>query len=88
MGGTVLGVSGQYAIWIGLNVTVIVQIFHDKEWFKHRDLYAPSGVIKASMLIHTYTHKHLMKIKVTICNHQVNSQLYVWPDVWSGDLQV
>ena len=27
-------------------------------------------------------------IKVTICNHQSDSPLFVWPDVWSGDLQV
>ena len=29
-----------------------------------------------------------MKIKVIICNLQADSQLYVWPDVWSGDLQI
>ena len=23
-----------------------------------------------------------------ICNHQTDNSLYVWPDVWSGDLQV
>ena len=28
------------------------------------------------------------KIKVTICNHQVDSPLYVWPDVWSGDCNI
>ena len=28
------------------------------------------------------------KIKEAICNHQADSPLYVWPDVWSGDLQV
>ena len=27
-------------------------------------------------------------VKVTICNHQADNPLYVWPDVWSGDLQV
>ena len=43
---------------------------------------------KVSMFTHTYPHKHLRKIKVTICSHQADSPLYVWPDVWSGDLQV
>ena len=42
---------------------------------------------KVSVLTHTYPHKLLRKIKVTICNHQVDSPLYVWPDVWSGDMQ-
>ena len=28
------------------------------------------------------------KIEVTICNHQADSPLYVWPDIWSVDLQV
>ena len=28
-----------------------------------------------------------MKIKVAICNHQVDSRIYVWPDVYSGDLR-
>ena len=32
-----------------------------------------------SMLIHTYPHKPLRKIKVTICNHQADSPLYLWP---------
>ena len=39
------------------------------------------GGDKVGMLIHTYTHKLLSKIKVTICNHQADSPLYVWPDV-------
>ena len=26
--------------------------------------------------------------KVTIFNHQADSQLYVWPDIWSGDVEV
>ena len=43
---------------------------------------------KVSMLTHTYPHKPLRKIKVTKCNHQADSPLYVRPDVWSGDLQV
>ena len=29
----------------------------------------------------------MSKIKVTICNHRVDSPLYVWPGVWSIDLQ-
>ena len=40
------------------------------------------------MLTHIYPHKPLRKIKVTICNYQADSPLFVWPDVWSGDLQV
>ena len=43
---------------------------------------------EVSVLTHTYPHKPLRKIKVTICNHQADKPLYVWPDVWSGDLQV
>ena len=43
--------------------------------------YWPSGMIKVSMLTHTYPHKPLRKIKVTICNHQADSQLDVWTDV-------
>ena len=43
---------------------------------------------KVGMLTHTYPHKPLRKIKVTICNHQADSAVQVWPDVWSGDLQV
>ena len=43
---------------------------------------------KVSMLEHTYPHKPQMKIRVTIYSHQAESLLFVWPDVWSGDLQV
>ena len=39
------------------------------------------GGDKVSMLAHTYSHKSSRKIKVTICSHQANSPLYVWPDV-------
>ena len=39
------------------------------------------GGDKVSMLTHTYPHKPLRKNKVTICNHQADSPLYVWPDV-------
>ena len=46
------------------------------------------GGDKVNMLAHTYPHKPLRKIKVTICNYQADSPLYVWPDVWSDDLQV
>ena len=46
------------------------------------------GGDKVSMLKHTYPHKPLGKIIVTICNHQADSPLYVSPDVWSEDLQV
>ena len=40
------------------------------------------GGDKVSVLTHS---KIKSKIKVTICNHQPDSPLYVWPDVWSGD---
>ena len=40
------------------------------------------------MLTHKYSHKPLRKIEVTICNHQADSPLDMWPDVRSGDLQV
>ena len=43
---------------------------------------------KVSMLTHTYEHKTLRNIEVTICNHQADSPLYVWPDVCSGEFQV
>ena len=46
------------------------------------------GGNKVSMLTHTYPHKSLRKIKVTICNHQADNSLYVRPNIWSGDLQV
>ena len=48
---------------------------------------ASLGVIK-SMLTHTYLHKALRKIKANIFTHQADSQLYVWPDVWSSGFQV
>ena len=35
-----------------------------------------------------YPHKPLSKNEVTICNHQPDSPLYVWPDVWFDQLQV
>ena len=50
--------------------------------------FCPSGGDKVTMLTHTYSYKPLRKIKVTICNHQVNSPLYVWPGIWYCDLQV
>ena len=55
-------------------------------WFLPR--WLPSGGDKVSMLTHTYEHKPLRNIEVTICNHQADSPLYVWPDVWSGELKV
>ena len=42
---------------------------------------------KVSMLTHAYLHKTLRNIKVTICNHQVDSPYCLWSDVYSGDLQ-
>ena len=39
------------------------------------------------MLTHTYQHKSLRKIKVTSYYHQVDSRIYLWPDICFGDLQ-
>ena len=38
---------------------------------------------KTSILTHTYPHKPLRKI----INDQADTQLFVWLDVWAGDLQ-
>ena len=47
------------------------------------------GGDKVSMFTHTHTHANPRgRLKVSICNQQGDSPLYVWPDVWSGDLQV
>ena len=43
---------------------------------------------KVSMLTHTYEHKPPRNIEVTIFNHQDDSPFFVWPDVWSGELQI
>ena len=50
--------------------------------------YIYAGTLGGDYVTHTYPHKPLRKIKVTICNHQADSPLYVWPDVGSGDLKV
>ena len=39
------------------------------------------GGDKVSMLTHAYLLKPLRKIKVAICNHQVDSPFYLWSDV-------
>ena len=41
---------------------------------------------KLSMLKHTYQHKPLRKIKWPSAITRLIALLYVWPDVWSGDL--
>ena len=46
------------------------------------------GGDKVSTLTHTYPHKPLRMIEMTVCNHQADSPLYVWPAVRSEDLQV
>ena len=48
--------------------------------FKLATFKLPLGDDKVSMLSHTYPHKPLRKTKVTICNHQADSPLYVWAD--------
>ena len=45
------------------------------------NILAPLWGDKLSMLTHIYPHKPLRKIEVTICNHQADSPLYVWPNV-------
>ena len=57
-------------------------------FFFHQIIFRSLRGDKVSMLTHIYPHKPLRKIEVTICNHQADSPLYVWPNVWSGDLQV
>ena len=54
---------------------------------RHYSLYSLGGN-EVSMLTRTYSHKPLRKMKVTICNHLADNQLFVWPDVWSGELKV
>ena len=54
----------------------------------HLACQIPLGGDKVSMLTHTYPYKPLRNTEVAICNHQTDSRLYVWPDAWSGDLQV
>ena len=39
------------------------------------------GSDKVSVVTHTCPHKSLRKVKVTICNPQAASLLYVWPNV-------
>ena len=46
--------------------------------------HPPSGVIKVSLLTHTYLLKPLRMIKVVICNYRADSPLYAWPNVYSG----
>ena len=59
---------------------------HDLEVMNLNPNQIELGVLSTSVC--TYSHKPLGKNKVTICNHYAYSPLYVWPDVWSGDLQV
>ena len=51
--------------------------------FNNWVMYNPIFTVgdKMSMLTHTYPHKALRKTKVTICNHQTDSPVDVWPDV-------
>ena len=42
---------------------------------------------KVSVLTHTYPHKIQRNIKIAICSHQVDSPIYLWTDVCSGDLK-
>ena len=38
--------------------------------------------------MHTqYPHKPVRKFEVTICNRDLDSPLYMWPEVSFGDLQ-
>ena len=42
---------------------------------------------EVSILTHTYPNKPLRKIKLVICNHQVDNSFHRWPNVWSDELQ-
>ena len=74
---------GQNSALVGWEVVDFIT-----SWYTHSYLDSPLGGDKVSMLTHTYPCIHRRKTKVAICNHQGDSPLYVWPDVWSGDLQV
>ena len=52
------------------------------------NLFRTLGGNKVNVLTHTYLHNPPRKVKFTICKHQTDSPLYVWPDVLSRDLQV
>ena len=51
-------------------------------------IYTSFLTLVADKVSSTYSHKPPTKIKAVICNQQADSPLYVWSDVWSGDLQV
>ena len=42
---------------------------------------------KVIRLTHIYPHKSIQKINVTICNHHVDSPVYLWPAICSGELK-
>ena len=59
--------------------TTIPVITKSSKVFKN--IFISHERLEVSMLNHTYPHKPLRKIKVTTCNHQADSPLYVWSDV-------
>ena len=58
------------------------------EYFTNFVTTLPLWGDKVSMLTHIYPHKPWRNIEVTMQNHQADSPLYVWPDVWSADLHL
>ena len=51
--------------------------------------WAPLGdKVSTGMLTHIYPHKAWRKIEVIICKITGDSPLYMWPDVWSADLDL
>ena len=56
----------------------------------HQPLHLINGIFrggKASMLTHIYPHKPLRKVKVAFAIIKVDSPFYLWPGVYSGELQ-
>ena len=68
--------------------TMILNVLRASAILKHNATSIDPQGDKVSRLTHAYPHKPQRKVKVTTYNHQADSPLCVWPNVWSGDLQV
>ena len=80
----VVAVNG-FRVDVRVDVSYVCRM-HSLRGSLFNTLCTPQGD-KVDMSTHTYSHKPLKKIKVVICGCQADSPHYVWPDVWSGDLQ-